>query len=90
MEQQLLIEMQRLRRSLRTIKLLLGFFFLVFIALLAVLGFIAYKVVTFTHDVNNRITKFENTTSQNLDVKQQICSNKSLTGLLGSNNDLCK
>ena len=90
MEQQLLAEIQRLRRSLRKIKLLLGFFFLLFIAMIAILGFIAYKVITFTADINNRITTFENKTSETLDIKSQICENKSLTTLLGSQNDLCK
>jgi predicted PurR-regulated permease PerM len=69
--------LKRINRSLRAIKFMLGFLFLLFLASLAILGFIAYKVVTFTHDVNNKITNIENTTNQNLDVKQQLCEGTS-------------
>jgi len=53
-------------------------------------GFIAYKVITFTQDVSTKITNLELKTSQSLDLKKQVCSNTSLTGLLGSSNDFCK
>jgi hypothetical protein len=69
--------LKRINRSLRAIKFMLGFLFLLLLASIAILGFIAYKVVTFTHDVNNKITNIENTTSQNLDVKQQLCEGTS-------------
>ncbi len=67
--------LKRINRQLRAIKVMLGFFFLLIVAMLAILGFIAYKVVTFTHDVNTKITNIENTTSQKIDVKSQLCQN---------------
>ena len=83
MDQQLLQEaLVRLSRQLHTIKWLLGFFFVLFIAMLAILGFMTYKVITFTHDINNRINSFESKTTQSLDLKSQLCSSKTLTSLL--------
>ncbi len=87
MDDQLL---QKVHRQLRGIKIMLGFFFVMLIAMLAILGFIAYKVITFTQDVSTKITNLELKTSQSLDLKKQVCSNTSLTGLLGSSNDFCK
>lgn len=79
-----------IRRQLRAIKLMLGFFSLLLVAMLLILGFIAWKVVTFTQDVSNRITNIQEKTQQNLDLKEQICSNNSISGLLGQNNDFCR
>jgi cell division protein FtsL len=65
--------LRRINRQLRGIKIMLTLFFLMIVAMLAILGFIAYKVVTFTHDVNTKITNIENTTSQKIDIKSQLC-----------------
>jgi hypothetical protein len=45
--------------------------------MLLILGFIAWKVVTFTQDVDNKITNIENTTQQKLDIKGQLCDGAS-------------
>lgn len=66
-------QLRRINRQLRGIKIMLTLFFLMIVAMLAILGFIAYKVVTFTHDVNTKITNIENTTSQKIDIKSQLC-----------------
>lgn len=66
--------LKRINRQLRGIKIILTLFFLLILAMLAILGFIAYKVVTFTHDVNTKITNIENTTSQKIDIKSQLCN----------------
>jgi cell division protein FtsL len=78
--------LRRINRQLRGIKVMLTLFFLMLVAMLAILGFIAYKVVTFTHDVNNKITNIENTTSQKIDVKSQLCLDA--TGVVAQ--QLCK
>jgi cell division protein FtsL len=82
--------LRSVQRQLRAIKIMLGFFALTFLVMIAVLGFIAYKVITFTQQINNKITSFENKTTQNLDFKNKICENKSITSFLGSSNDLCE
>lgn len=68
---------RKINRQLRAIKVMLGFFTLLMITTLVILGFIAWKVVTFTHEVNNKITKIENSTTQKLDIKSQLCNGTS-------------
>jgi predicted PurR-regulated permease PerM len=69
--------MRKINRQLRAIKVMLGFFSLLIIAMLLILGFIAWKVVTFTQDVNNKITNIEHTTQQKLDIKGELCDGAS-------------
>jgi predicted PurR-regulated permease PerM len=78
--------LRRINRQLRGIRIMLTLFFLMLVAMLAIVGFIAYKVVTFTHDVNNKITNIENTTSQKIDVKSQLCQDA--TGIVAQ--QLCQ
>ncbi len=86
MDEQLL---RSVSRQLRAIKIMLGAFFVFFIAMLAILGFITYKVITFTQDVSSRITNLQNQTSETLDLKSKVCNNKSLSNLLDTNN-ICR
>lgn len=65
--------LKKINRNLRVIKYMLVFFFLMMATALAILGFIVFKVVTFTNDVNTKITNIENTTTEKLDVKSQLC-----------------
>jgi predicted PurR-regulated permease PerM len=65
--------LKRINRQLRAIRIMLTFFFLLFIAMLAIICFIAYKVITFTQQVNNKINSIEQTTTQRLDIKGQLC-----------------
>ena len=68
---------RKINRQLRAIKVMLGFFTLLMVTTLVILGFIAWKVVTFTQSVNNKITNIENSTSQKLDIKSQLCNGTS-------------
>ena len=87
MDEQLL---KSVSRQLRAIKIMLGLFFVVLLLMFVVLGFMAYKVIVFTHDVNTKITNFENTTSQSFNIKNQLCGNKSLISFLDSRSTICK
>lgn len=69
--------LRKVNRQLRGIKIMLGFFALLLIATLAIMAFVAWKVVTFTHSVNTKITNIENTTQQKLDIKGQLCDGTS-------------
>lgn len=80
----------RLNKSLRTIKVLLGFFALMLIATLAMVGYVTYKVVTFTRDVNNKIDKFQSQAAETLDVKSQLCKSETLENFLRNNSDICR
>jgi cell division protein FtsL len=65
--------LRRINRQLRGIKVMLGFFALLLIVMLAIMAFVAWKVVTFTHSVNTKISNIEQTTQQKLDIKKQLC-----------------
>ena len=69
--------MRKINRQLRGIKVMLGFFTLLFVSMILILGFIAWKVVTFTSEVNNKITNIEHTTQQKLDIKSELCEGAS-------------
>jgi cell division protein FtsL len=71
--------LKRINRQLRAIKVMLGFFTLVMLAVLVIWIFIAYKLVTFTHNIDNKVTNIQNTTSQKLDVKSQLCNDATST-----------
>lgn len=75
---------RKINRQLRAIKVMLGFFTLLFIGMLVILGFIAWKVVTFTSSVNTKITNIENSTQQKLDIKSQLCSGASSNSITAS------
>jgi cytoskeletal protein RodZ len=64
---------RKINRQLRGIRLMLGFFMLMLLAMVGILGFMAWKVMTFTSQVNTKITNIENTTQQKLDLKSQLC-----------------
>ena len=75
---------RKINRQLRAIKVMLGFFTLLMVTTLVILGFIAWKVVSFTQSVNNKITNIEQTTQQKLDIKSQLCDNADQNALTNS------
>jgi predicted PurR-regulated permease PerM len=75
---------RKINRQLRAIKVMLGFFTLLMVTTLVILGFIAWKVVSFTQSVNNKITNIEQTTQQKLDIKSQLCDNADQNALTSS------
>lgn len=75
---------RKINRQLRAIKVMLGFFTLLMITTLVILGFIAWKVVTFTQSVNTKITNIEQSTQQKLDIKSQLCSTATRNALTSS------
>lgn len=64
---------RKINRQLRAIKFMLGFFMLMVLGMIAILGFLAYNVVSFTQNVENKVTNIENKTEQKLDIKSQLC-----------------
>jgi len=63
----------RIHRQLRGIRVVLWLFAIWLLLLLAILAFIAYRVVTFTNRVNTKIDTLQRTTIQKLNVKSQLC-----------------
>jgi predicted PurR-regulated permease PerM len=90
MEQSDINAINRLSKSLRTIKVMLALFLVMLVANLLVLGFVAWKVLSFTHDISNRVNKIQNSvlhipglgsngassSQQNSDAQTQDLKNK--------------
>jgi hypothetical protein len=73
--------MRRINRQLRAIKVMLGFFSLLMLGMLATLAFLAYSVVTFVNRAEDKITDIQNTTEQKLDIKAQLCDDPNQNAL---------
>jgi hypothetical protein len=86
MDEQLL---RKVSRQLRFIQITLGFFGALILLTLAATGYMIYKVVTFTNNIENRITNFQTETRETLDIKKQLCESKTLTSFL-DRTDYCK
>lgn len=69
--------LKKINRQLRTIKIIMSFFSLLIICMFLLLGFIAYKVVSFTRDAETKITNIQTKAEQSIDLKSQLCSSGS-------------
>lgn len=82
------------RKILRQLKLLnffMAFFGLMFIGLIVGGVFVGYTVVTFVNNTQKQITNFEQTTTEKLDVKSQVCNGTdSFSAFIKSNTDACR
>lgn len=72
----------KVTRQLRAIRFMLTFFFILFLVMLAIIGFIAYKVVTFTQQVNTKIENIQNSMTEKLDIKSQLCADADANALV--------
>jgi hypothetical protein len=81
---------KKLNRQLRAIKSMLFFFSILMVVSLVILGFLAWKVLTFTNDVNNKIDSFQQTTEQNLNFKNQLCNDDTVGSFLKQSSDVCR
>lgn len=55
-----------------------------------VLGFLIYKVITFTHNIEDKFTALQQKTSQTLDVQKKLCDTKSVGAVLQNRTNACK
>ena len=76
-EKQLEKTLRKVNRQLRSIKALLAFFALLILCMFVLVGYVAYRVVSFTNDAETKITNIQKTTEQKLDIKSQLCNGSS-------------
>ncbi len=84
---------QLLRQIVRQLKFLnfwIAFFGVIIIITLAATGLILFKIVTVANDSVKKFDSFQQQTSKSLNVKQQLCSDSSLSALLSSQTAFCK
>lgn len=82
-----------LRQVVRQLKLLnfwITFFGVIIIVTLAIAGIVLYKIATVANNSAKKFETFQQQTTKNLNVKQQLCSDSSLGSLLSSQSSICK
>lgn len=83
--------LKQLVRQMKLLNFWVTFFGVLFIAALAVAGFMLYKMVTFVHQTEQRLESIQTKTSQTLDVQNQVCGDATLkTFLSHASSNYCK
>lgn len=80
---------RKLRRQIRLLNFLLSFFGILVVAGFVVTGILLFKLLTFTHNATSKLDNLQQQASSSLNVKQQLCSNNSVSPLLKSESGLC-
>jgi hypothetical protein len=81
---------KQLVRQLKIMNLWISIFGTLILAVLLVLGYLVFRVVTFVHDTNQKIENISTQTKESLDFKTKICDSDSIGNLLTSKTDICK
>ena len=71
---------KQLIRQLKIINFWITFFGVTFLLIFAVLGFFLFKVVTVIRSTEQKITNFQQQTTDTLNVKDDLCKNNLLSG----------
>jgi CBS domain containing-hemolysin-like protein len=82
--------LRQLVRQLKLMNLWIATFGVLILISLAIVGILLFKAITFLHDATTKLTDTQQKVSQSLDVKQQVCANKSISSLIGQGSNLCK
>jgi lysylphosphatidylglycerol synthetase-like protein (DUF2156 family) len=84
------IILKQLVRQMKILNFWVTFFGVLFLAALAIAGFMVYKMVTYVHQAEQRIQSIQTKTSQTLDVQNQVCGDATVKALLNRTSDYCK
>ncbi|MEO5691304.1 MAG: hypothetical protein ABIQ64_03910 [Candidatus Saccharimonadales bacterium] len=80
---------EQLLKQLKILNFWITSFGILFLIILGTIGFFIYQTAMFVRDTSQRVSNFQQSTTQSIDVKSQVCSkNDSLADFLKSNN-LC-
>jgi len=80
---------RQLTRQLKLLNFWITFFGVLFVIGFIILGVLIYKVITFTHDAENKFTSLQQKTEQTLNVQKQLCTTKSVGSLLQKDTGVC-
>jgi hypothetical protein len=82
------------RKLLRQLKLLnfwISTFGVLLLVTLGIIGFLMFQAVMFMKSTGDKITNFQETTTEKLDVKSQVCNGTdSFSAFIKSNTDACR
>ncbi len=80
---------KQLLKQLKILNFWITLFGILFLIILGIIGFFMYQTAMFVRDTSERVSDFQQSTTQSIDVKSQVCSkNDSLADFLKANN-LC-
>ena len=81
---------RQLLRQLKILNFWITFFGVLFLVSIGIIGFLLFQVITFARDTGGKIDSLEQTTTEKLDVKAQICGGSdSLSNFIRQNTDAC-
>ncbi len=80
MENEVLLK--QLVRQVKILNFWVSLFGVLFLATLAITGFLMFEAVSYIRTSTQKITDFQTKTSQTLDVQNQACNNNSLKAYL--------
>lgn len=70
---------RQLIRQLKIINFWITLFGSIIVITLLILGFLVFKVVTFVHDTQQKVSDLQQKTAQTLNVKDDLCKNSLLS-----------
>jgi hypothetical protein len=79
----------QLIRQLKIINFWISVFGTLILAVLLVLGYLVFKVVTFVDNTNKKIDSISQQTKESLDFKAKLCSTNSVGGFLADKTKVC-
>jgi hypothetical protein len=82
--------LKQLVRQLRILNIWITVFGSLILAVLLVLGYFVFKLVTFVNDTNKKVEHLTTQTRDALDFKSKVCSSDSFGSFLQGRTDLCK
>jgi len=71
---------RQLVRQLKIINFWITLFGSLIVITLLLLGFLIFKVVTYVHNTEQKVTELRNKTTQTLNVKDDLCKKSLLSG----------
>lgn len=81
--------LKQITRQLKIINFWITFFGTVIIVSLLIGAIVLFKIARYTESKVQKFESFQQQTSKTLNVKEQLCTNKSLSSLLSTQTDIC-
>lgn len=80
---------QQLLRQLKILNFWITTFGVLLLLALGIIGFFLYQTAMFVKKTSDNVNDFKQSTSQNLDVKSQVCKEGDALGDFLKSNNLC-
>jgi sensor histidine kinase regulating citrate/malate metabolism len=82
--------LRQLVRQLKILNFWITTVGLLILAAIVICIVLLIKIVAFVHNTESKITDLQQKTTQSLNVKQQLCTNKSISDFLQNKSTVCQ